>query len=144
MIYLDHNATTPLAPEVREVMIACLTTLFGNPSSPHWVGQQARARVDQARGEVASAIGAAADELIFTSGGTEANNLALLGVMRGRLAAGRRHLLVSAIEHHSVLGPAERLQAEGFEVEHLPVGADGCVSVDRAAALLRDDTALVS
>lgn len=144
-LYLDYNATTPLAAEVRAAMHAALDATFGNPSSPHALGQQARRLVDDARVELARALAAQPDEIIFTSGGTEADNLAVLGAARAAARAdGRRHVLIGATEHQAVLGPAAELQREGFEVEKLPVDAQGRLALDAAAALLRDDTALVS
>ena len=100
VVYLDHNATTPLAPEAREAILACLESADGNPSSLHAAGQRARAVVEQAREEIAAAAGAPADGVIFVSGGTEADNLALRGVMEAARAQRRgAHLLVSAVEH---------------------------------------------
>jgi cysteine desulfurase len=137
-IYLDHNATTPLAPEVRDAMVACLGAC-GNPSSIHAEGQVARRLVDQARVAVARLIGASADEILFTSGGTEADNLAVLGG-----AAGRRQIATSATEHQAVLNPCRHLARSGVEVAFLPVDAEGRLDLDAAAAAIGAGCALVS
>jgi cysteine desulfurase len=102
-IYLDHSATTPVDPRVANAMARCVTDVFGNPSSVHGFGQQARAAVDRAGREVAALVNARPNEIIFTSGGTEANNLAIRGVCQGSTAAGR-HVITSSIEHPSVRG----------------------------------------
>ncbi|MEX0759681.1 MAG: aminotransferase class V-fold PLP-dependent enzyme [Tistlia sp.] len=145
-IYLDYQSTTPTDPRVLEVMLPLFTEQFGNPhSDEHELGRRAAAAVEQARGEVASLIGAEARELIFTSGATESNNLAIKGAARFRRAhEGRSHLVTLATEHKCVLESAKALGREGFEVEILPVGQDGLVDLDRLAASLREDTALVS
>lgn len=142
-VYLDYNATTPVAPEVLEAMLPYLREHFGNPSSSHAYGRQAAQAVAAARSEVASLIGARPEEIVFTGCATEANNLAVLGVARA-LQGTKRHLVVSAVEHPAVMAPALRLRAEGWEVDVVPV--DGCGRVDPAhvAAALRPDTALVS
>lgn len=141
MIYLDHNATTPMAPEVREAMLPALGTLFGNPSSVHEPGRLARNALDEARRQVAALAGVHARQVVFTGGGTEANNLVLRG-LAARRKKGR--ILISAIEHSAVLGPAEDLAAQGFEVEMLPVDADGRVDPDVVADRLGPDVILVS
>ena len=120
-IYLDHNATTPLDPRVLEAMRPWLEGGFGNASSLHWFGQAARAAVDDARAQVAALVGAAPAEIVFTSGGTEADNLALRGVAAAAALA-RRKLVVSAIEHPAVLNTAKALAREGFEVAVRPRG----------------------
>ena len=130
-IYLDHNATTPLHAEVRAAMIEAMDA-WGNPSSGHVYGQRARGALERARGEVAALLGAQPDEIVFTSGGTEANNLALHGVLRARRGA----LVISAVEHPATRAPAERLRDEGREVRVLPIDADGrtrLTSLDGAA-----------
>ncbi|MEW6583519.1 MAG: cysteine desulfurase family protein [Actinomycetota bacterium] len=142
-IYLDHNATTPVAPEVRDAMLPCLGDLFGNPSSGHEAGRRARHAVEVARGQVADLLGAAAQDVVFTSGGTEANHLALLGVIRARGPA-RAHVVTSAIEHPSVLQPLWGLAREGVEVTTVPPRPDGTVDPDAVTAALRPDTVLVS
>ncbi len=149
MVYLDYNATTPLCPEAAEAMRAVLEggALFGNPSSIHSAGRAARAAVDDARDRLAALLGAKAHELVFTGGGTEADNLAVLGLARQRVREGgaRRHLVVSAVEHHAVLHAAEHLEArEGFELTRLPVDAMGLVDPEALRAVLTPQTALVS
>jgi cysteine desulfurase len=127
-IYLDHNASTPLHPEVRAAVLRALDEGFGNPSAEHPYGRRARAIVVEARGEVAALLGCDADEIVFTGGGTESNNLALRG-------AAARTLIVSAVEHPATLSPARVLAAAGTTVVEVPVGADGAVdpeAVDRA------------
>lgn len=130
-IYLDYNATTPLDPEVRALMAEAL--VFGNPSSMHQVGQEACRWLDRARVEVASLLGAATEDIIFTSGGTEANNLAILGVIRA-MGDVKGSIVTSAIEHHSVLGPCERLQSQGRKIITLPVDSTGCLSLAALSA----------
>jgi cysteine desulfurase len=143
MIYLDHAATTPVAPEVAEAMQPYLTERFGNPSSIHAFGREVRAALDDARDAVAAALHADYSEIYFTSGGTEADNLALIGAM---LAAppDRDHLIVSATEHHAVLHAARFLESQGRRVTCLPVDGEGRVSPDDLEAALDDRTALVS
>lgn len=121
-IYLDHNATTPIAPEVFRAMEPFLREHFGNPSSGHVFGRRARAAVDEAREQVAALIGARPEEIVFTGSGTEANHLALLGASE---AVGRGRLAVSSIEHPSVMAPAERLERQGWTLDRLPVETDG-------------------
>lgn len=142
-IYLDHNATTPVAPEVADAMGPWLREKFGNPSSSHVYGRAAREAMAQARHSVARLIGAKADELVFTGSATEANNLALLGNAR-RTALNRRHLVVSAVEHPAVAAPAEYLRAEGWDVTVLCVDRFGCVDIEAHRRALRPTTALVS
>jgi cysteine desulfurase len=143
-IYFDYNATTPLDPEVREAMLPYLGEVFGNPSSVHSVGRRARALLDEARDRVARVWDCKPSEVVFTSGGTESSNLAILGT--ARLLKGKgRHIITSAIEHHAVLHPCEYLaKKEGFEVTYLPVNGDGVVSVEALKAALRPETILVS
>ncbi len=142
-VYLDNAATTAVAPEVIEEMMPFLSDHFGNASSTHAFGQRARAAVEGARRRIAALIGAASSEIVFLSGGTEANNLAILGAARAGAAHGRR-IVTSAFEHPSVLAPCEALERAGFEVTRLPVYADGRVRVEDVAAALRDDTILIS
>lgn len=142
-VYLDYNATTPVAPEVAAAMQTCLTEAFGNPSSDHDRGRQAAAIVREARAAVAQLIGAPTDGIVFTGCATEANNLALLGVARA-LRASKRHLVVSAIEHPAVMEPARHLQREGWELTVVPVDGLGRVAPADVAAALRPDTALIS
>ncbi|MBK9495790.1 MAG: hypothetical protein RLZ81_2420 [Pseudomonadota bacterium] len=141
-VYLDYNATTPVAPEVAGAVMRCLSDTFGNPSSSHELGQRAAAIVTEARGSVARLIGAQAEEVIFTGCATEANNLALLGVARA--STGKRHLVISAIEHPAVMAPAQQLEREGWALTVLPVDRFGRVSAADVQAALRPDTVLVS
>jgi cysteine desulfurase len=143
MIYADYNATTPLDPEVRAAMNEALDVSFGNPSSMHSAGQAARRLVDRARAQVAGLIGAAPDEIIFTSGGTEADNLAVLGVA-GAATAERRAIVTSAIEHKAVLDPCAYLRTKGHVVTFLPVDRDGYVDLAALEAAVKTDVALVS
>ena len=141
--YLDYCATTPVAPAVLEAMLPCLQEQFGNPSSLHGSGREADALLDHARARVARGIGADSQEIVFTSGATEANNLALNGILRSG-SRERKHLITSAIEHHAVLHTAEALVEQGFEWTVLPVDADGCVRPEDLRAAIRPDTALIS
>jgi cysteine desulfurase len=143
-IYLDHNATTPVDPLVVEVMTRALSEDFGNPSSVHYFGQQAKARVDDARGAVAALIGAEPSEIVFTSGGTEADNFAIRGAAEALEPSGRRHLITSGIEHEAVLNTVKVLAKRGWKITMLPVDASGVVSPDALRATITDDTALVS
>lgn len=142
-IYLDYNATTPPDPEVAEAMLPYLTTRFGNPSSSHAYGAEARAAVEEARRQVAAILGAKAEEIVFTSGGTEGNNTVLHGVARLLRAKGR-HLVTSAIEHPAVLEPCAVLEEEGFRVTRVPVDAAGRVDPRDVAEALTPETILVS
>lgn len=147
MLYLDHAATGPVRPEVRETMLPFLGERYGNPSSHHTVGEDAAAALTDARRRVAAVLGMRPGDVIFTSGATEANNLALKGVaVAALLRTGRPgHLVTSAIEHESVLASAEFLErVHGVAVTRLRVDADGLVSPDDLAASLREDTVLVS
>lgn len=142
-IYLDHAATTRVRPEVVAVVNECLTENYGNPSSPHAKGLQAEAAVRRAREHVAQAVGVSRDEVIFTSGGTESNNLAI----KGALHRHRRHpgtILCSAIEHPSILEVMAGLKESGFKVEQIPVDARGVVRADRLAQMIDHKTQLVS
>ena len=149
-IYLDHNATTPLAPEALEAMLPFLSggcdAPFGNPSSIHAAGRAARAGVDDARDRLARLLGARPNEIIFTGGGTEADNLAVLGLARNRARrGGRRHLITCQTEHHAVLHAAAFLESrEGFEVTRLPVDGRGLVDFDALRRTITPQTALVS
>ncbi|HSE33728.1 MAG TPA: cysteine desulfurase family protein [Pyrinomonadaceae bacterium] len=142
-IYLDHSATTPVDPRVVGAMLPYFSENFGNASSVHGYGQQARAAVDRARRQVASLIGAKQNEIVFVSGGTEANNLALRGITQIAGTAGR-HLVTSAIEHPSVRGVCELLEKNGWAVTRLPVYRNGTVRIDEFRSALRDYTVLVS
>ena len=140
-IYLDHNATTPIAPEVLELVAAVLQNQVGNPSSVHSAGRSARVLVDEAREQVASLIGASPSEIVFTSGGTEANNFALLGVALG-LGKTHGHIVTSQVEHPSILNPCLQLETLGFEVDRLKVDSLGrMVGLEDS---LKESTLLVS
>ena len=143
-IYLDHNATTPLDPLVADRMAQAMRDTWGNASSIHHFGQQAKAGIDQARGEVGALIGAEASEIVFTAGGTESDNLAIRGAAEALEPSGRKHLVTSAIEHEAVLNTMKALQRRGWRVSIVPVDASGIVSVDRVREAITDDTALVS
>lgn len=142
-IYLDCNATTPLDPAVAAVMTRLIEGAFGNPHSEHALGWQAAELIEQAREHVAGLIGADPDEITFTSGATEANNHALLGILR-TLGDGKWHVLTSAIEHKSVLHTLAYMRGAGVEIEIMPVCRYGRIDSGRFAERLRDDTALVS
>jgi cysteine desulfurase len=143
MVYLDHSATTPLDPEVLQAMMPYLTEEFGNASSIYGLGQRARQAIDQARDEVAAFYGVAAKEVIFTSGGTEADNFAFQGIA-ARNADRGRHVITSTVEHDAVLRSAEALERDGFEVTRLPVDRYGLVDPAELGQALRPDTILVS
>jgi len=143
-IYLDHNATTPLHPAVVDRMTEALREEFGNPSSVHHFGQRAKAAVDEARSAVAALLGAEPPEIVFTSGGTEGDNIAIRGVAEALEASGRRHLIASAIEHEAVLNTLKALARRGWKTTLLAVGESGIVSPEALRAALTDDTALVS
>jgi cysteine desulfurase len=142
-IYLDHSATTPIDARVLEAMLPYLTEKIGNASSVHMFGQEARAAVDKARRQVAAMIGARANEIVFTSGGTEANNLAIRGICQATESYGRL-IVTSAIEHPSARGVIEELERSGYEVTRLPVYDDGLVRLDDLRAAIRSDTVLIS
>ncbi len=143
-VYFDYNATTPLDPQVRQAMMPYLADNFGNPSSVHRVGREARAALDDARERTASVLGCKPSEIVFTSGGTESNNLAIFGAARSFKHKGR-HVITSSIEHHAVLHCCEYLaRKEGFEVTYLAVNREGKVSPEAVAKAIRPDTVLVS
>jgi cysteine desulfurase len=142
-IYLDNSATTQIDPEVLEAMMPYLTEAYGNASSIHHFGQTARAAVDKARHQVAALLNARPNEIVFTSGGTEADNLAIRGVLEANPDAGK-HIITSAIEHSAVRNTCEDLEKRGYEVTYLPVYDDGIVRLDDIKNAIRDDTALVS
>jgi cysteine desulfurase len=143
-IYFDHNATTPLERSVVEVMTTVLQEDFGNASSVHYYGQRAKARLDDARSALAGLIGAEPSEIVFTSGGTEADNFALRGVAEALEPTGRRHLIATAIEHEAVLVTLKALARRGWQTTLLPVGASGIVDPEALKGALTDGTALVS
>lgn len=142
-VYLDHSASTPVDPRVVAAMLPFLTKKFGNPSSVHLFGQEVRAAVDRARREVASLIGAQANEIVFVSGGTEANNLAIRGLCEMH-TSGKGHLITSTIEHPSVRGCCDDLERQGWEVTRLPVNESGILSVDDVRSALQSNTVLIS
>ncbi len=140
MIYLDYNATTPIEPRVKEELIKALE-IFGNPSSSHIFGRKAKELVETARQKVANLIDADAEEIIFTSGGTESNNLAIFG---RALCFTKGHIITSSIEHPAVLNPCRQLQRMGYEITFLPVNSNGIVDPDDLKKALRKDTILVT
>lgn len=145
MLYLDHAATSPVRPEVLEAMGPYLSGVYGNPSSHHTAGEAAAGALDDARARVARILGMRTGDVVFTAGGTEANNLAVKGIVLAALEAGRRHLVISPIEHESILESAEYLRRfHAVEVTLLPVDARGRIAPDDLTAAIRDDTALVS
>lgn len=143
MIYLDHAATTPMAPEVVEAMLPFMTEFYGNPSSTHQWGRRARAAIDQSRQHIADLIGTQPNQIIFTSSGTESDNTALIGVAMANQERGR-HIITTQIEHHAVLHACEYLERIGFEVTYLPVDHTGKLALPTLEAALRPDTILVS
>jgi len=142
-IYLDYNATTPIHPEVADAMEPYLREHFGNPSSSHWYGKQTRKAVEKAREQVAAMLGCAVDEVTFTSGGSEANNLALIGYALANQERGN-HLITSAVEHPAVLEVCRFLETHGLEVDYLPVDEHGRVDPGKVEHALRQSTLLVS
>src|SRR5262249_5884018 len=141
-VYLDYNATTPLLPEVVDAMLPYLREQFGNPSSEHEIGRRARTAVEDARERVATMLGCSSDEIVFTSGGTEANNLAIRGVAEA--LSDRRHVVTSVIEHPATASPCRWLERQGYRVSWLGVDADGRVQVGDAEAAITADTAIVT
>ena len=142
-IYLDYCATTPVHPDVRTAMMAALEADFGNPSSLHWAGQEAAHLLKQSRDDVAFALNCSPDEIIFTSGATEADNLALFGVLH-RSPFGNAHLITSSIEHHAVLHAAQKLEHQGCAVTYLPVNSRGLVDPEDVRRAIRPETSLIS
>jgi len=142
-IYLDHSATTPVDPEVAALMMTYYTEKYGNPSSVHGFGREAKQGLEEARRQVAELIGATPQEITFTSGGTEADNLAIMGTAEAMRKKGK-HLITSAIEHHAVLETCEYLAKNGFELTVIPVDAEGLVSVEDVRKAVRPDTILIS
>ena len=143
-IYFDHNATTPVAPEVAAAIATTTQTVFGNPSSVHGYGQEAKTVLDQARASVAELLGAEPTEIVFTSGGSESDNLAIRGVADAAIATGRRHLVTTSIEHEAVLRTIKALSTQGWTSTLVRVDTSGVVTPERLADALRSDTALVS
>lgn len=144
-IYLDCNATTPLEPLVHQEMLRCFAEEIGNAGSrTHEYGTRAKQAVDRARGAVAAIVGAAPEEVVFTSGATESNNIAILGLAVEGTRSGKRHIVTTAIEHHAVLEPVEALRGRGFEVTVVPIGSSGWVDPRHLVSAVRADTLLVS
>ncbi|RSL31592.1 cysteine desulfurase [Salibacterium salarium] len=142
-IYVDHAATTPVHPEACEAMMDVLKNNFGNPSSIHQHGRKARKQLDEAREKLAASIGARPDEIILTSSGTEADNLAIVGYVTANKQKGN-HIITTKIEHHAVLHTCERLEKEGFSVTYLPVDEQGRVDVKEVEASITDQTTLIT
>ncbi|MFD2702997.1 cysteine desulfurase family protein [Paenibacillus shunpengii] len=142
-IYLDHAASTPVHPEVAEAMLKVMTSQFGNASSVHAFGRAAKRTVSSARDKIAAFLGSFPDELIFTSGGTESDNLAIFGALSAHENNGK-HIITTSIEHHAVLHSFEQLEQEGYEVTYLPVDSYGLVSTDDVRSAIRPDTILIS
>ncbi|WP_099362016.1 cysteine desulfurase family protein [Fredinandcohnia onubensis] len=142
-IYLDHAATSPMHPDVVESMLPFMTEAFGNPSSIHFFGRKSRHAVDEARQTIAGSINAKPNEIVFTSGGTEADNFAIIGTAMKMQGKGK-HIITSAIEHHAVLHTCEHLEKQGFTVTYLPVNEAGLVSVKDVEAALTPETILVT
>ena len=142
-VYLDHAATTPLDPRVLEAMLPYLSDAWGNPSSLYAEAQEARKGLEGARRTVAEILGGKPQEIVFTSGGTESDSLALRGIAYGSRHRGS-HIVTSAIEHHAVLHTAERLEQEGFRVTYLPVDGEGLIDLAELERAVGEDTTLVS
>ncbi len=142
-VYLDHAATSPIHPEVVQAMLASFTNNYGNPSSIHYAGREARKALDEARAIVARSIGADEREIVFTSGGTEGDNVALIGAAYANRAHGK-HIITTAIEHPAVLETCRFLETQGFDVTYLPVDKAGVISLEDFEAALTDETILVS
>lgn len=142
-VYMDNAATTKLSPDVLNAMMPYLTDIYGNASSVHAFGREAREGVEHARNQVAAAINASPDEVFFTAGGTESDNMAIKGAAH-KYANKGKHIITTAIEHHAVLHTCEALEKEGYEVTYLPVDEDGLISVEQVRAAMRDDTILVT
>src|SRR6185369_12284612 len=142
-IYLDSNATTPMRPEVVAAMIPVFTEDYANPSSIHWYGQQAKPLLDNARKQVARLIHAEPSEIVFLSGGTEADNFAIRGIAESQKAKGR-HIITSTIEHHAVLHTCKDLEKQGYEVTWIPVSRDGVVDPEAVRKAIRPETILIT
>ncbi|NJP36556.1 cysteine desulfurase family protein [Alkalicoccus luteus] len=142
-IYLDHAATTPVHPKAAEAMMPYFTSVFGNPSSTHHYGRESKAALQRARRILADAVGASAEEIVLTAGGTEADNLAIMGYARNHHHLGR-HIITAVTEHHGVLHACQALEKEGFSVTYLNVDSSGLIRMEELEEALRDDTILVS
>ena len=143
IVYMDHAGTTPLAPEVLSAMVPYFTELFGNPSSIHTVGQEARYALDEARERVARVLGCRPREVVFTGGGTESDNAAIVGVATALRETGN-HIITSSVEHHAVLHTCQHLESQGFDVTYLPVDSDGIVQPETVLRAITERTTLVS
>jgi cysteine desulfurase len=142
-IYFDHAATTPIHPEVLEVMLPIYTQCFGNASSTHSAGREARSIVQRSRELIASLLGCVPSQLVFTSGGTESNNMAILGIAAARASIGK-HIITVQTEHHAVLHTCRHLETTGYEVTYLPVDFTGQISMEQLEQAIRPDTILIS
>jgi cysteine desulfurase len=142
-IYLDNNATTAVAPEVLQAMLPCYEKIFGNASSVHWYGQAAKALIDSAREQVADLLGAEANEIVFTSGGTESDNLAIQGIVDS-IPRTDKHIITSQIEHHAVLHTCQTLQKRGIRVTYVPVDSQGLIDPADVTKAITPDTILIS
>lgn len=142
-IYIDHAATSPVHPEVAEEMMRVMTSQYGNASSVHTFGREARRQVSGSRDEIAALLGCLPDELVFTAGGTESDNLAIFGTLEA-LGLQGKHVITSAIEHHAVLHTCKELEKRGCEVTYVPVDSNGRVSVEDIAGVIRDNTVLIT
>lgn len=142
-IYMDYSATTPMKKEVVDAMVPFFSDIFGNASSPHYYGREAKKVLMKARDSIAGTLNANADEIYFTGGGTESDNWAIRGAMTFIKTKGK-HMITSTIEHHGVLHPAEALEKDGFDVTYLPVDIDGLIKLEDLKAAIRPDTALIS
>jgi cysteine desulfurase len=143
-IYLDHAATTPLHPDVLETMIPLLTEHFGNPSSLHGYGRKAKQALTDARDVIASVLGCSSGQLFFTSGGTESDNTAIIGVAEAMRERGKSHIITTSVEHHAVLEACHFLEQQGYRVTYLPVDEHGCIALQALESSIEPDTALVS
>ncbi|TKD70244.1 cysteine desulfurase family protein [Pseudalkalibacillus hwajinpoensis] len=142
-IYMDHAATSPVHPQVIEAMVASLQNDFGNPSSIHQFGRKTRHALDEARSSIAKSIRAVPNEIVFTSGGTEADNLAIIGAAKANVEKGK-HIITTAVEHHAALNACKSLEAEGFEVTYLQVNESGRISIEDLKGAIRQETTLIT
>ena len=142
-VYMDYAATTPVAPEVIEAMMPYMTEHFGNPSSIHSSGREARQALEKARETIATLLEAKPEEVVFTSGGSESSNVAIKGCAEANSKKGR-HIVTTSVEHHASLDAVKHLAKNGFETTFLPVDKDGLVDLSALKSALRDDTILVS
>src|SRR5665647_452619 len=142
-IYFDHAATTPIHPEVMEIMLSVYTQSYGNASSTHSAGREARSIVQRSRESIASLLGCVPSQLVFTSGGTESNNMAILGIAAARATLGK-HIITVQTEHHAVLHTCQHLETKGYEVTYLPVDITGQINMMQLAQAIRPDTILIT